>query len=248
MKNEKFLSVLKDLGLSENEAKVYLATLSLGQSTILKIARASEIKRTTVYSVIKSLLTQGLMRIEVRGFKKKFVAESPEKLESIVDARREKLKHTLPEFLALYNVKGGESFIKYYEGLEAVKSLYENLLRDIRPHENYMVVTDQKRWLALDPEYFLRFTERRAKLPIDIRLLMQDSGTARDHKEKEKNFNEHIKLLPKGTSLTTNLVVTPRRVIIHQLVPPILAIVIENQSVIQMQQELFEIIWRSMPD
>lgn len=248
MKNSQLIDALKDIGLTENEAGVYLAALSLGPTTILKIAVATEMKRTTVYSVVQWLQQKGLMRIEVKGFKKLFVAEPPEKLEIIFEERRERFKKVFPEFSALYHLKGGESFIKYYEGLTGIKSVYENLMRDIRPHEDYLVITDQKRWLSLDPKYFLDFTERRAKLPITIRMLMQDTDVARDFKKKEKNYNVHIKLLPQQTALTTNLVIIPRRVVIHQLTPPILAIVIENKSVVQMHKELFEIIWKSIPD
>ncbi len=248
MQHHQLVATLKDLGLTENEARVYFAALSLGPATILKIATAAEIKRTTVYSVIQWLQHKGLMTIEVKGFKKLFVAERPEKLETMIEERRERFKKAFPELSALYNLKGGEGFIKYYEGLAGIKSVYEGLIRDVHPHEDYLVITDQKRWLNLDQEYFLDFSRRRAKLPIAIRMLMQDTDVARDFKTKEKNYNSHIKILPKNTTLTTNLVVIPRRVVIHQLTPPILAIVIENKSVVQMHRELFEIIWRSLPE
>ena len=244
---DKLATILVELGLSENEAKIYLAALSAGPATILKIARTAEVKRTTVYSVVETLKQKGLVNIEVKGFKKLYAVERPEKLEAMIEARRESLKEALPEFLALYNLKGGESFIKYYEGLEAVKSVYEGLLKDVRPHDDYLIVSDQQQWMRLDPTYFQNFIERRAKLDINIRLLLQDSESARQAKTFEKNYNEEIRILPKGTALTTNLVIIPRRVVIHQLTPPIIGIVIENKSVMQMHRELFEIIWKTLP-
>lgn len=248
MQNVRLIETLKELGLSENEAKVYFASLSLGPASVLKIAKAAEIKRTTVYSVVESLKQKGLMNLEVKGFKKLYVAQDPEKLETILESKRNKLKNLLPEFAALYNLKGGESFIKYYEGLEAVKSVYEGLIKDIKPHEDYLIVSDQEKWLNADKEYFLEFSKRRAKLPIKIRLLLQDTPGAREFKNYEKIYNFKIKLLPSQTKLNTNLVVIPERAIIHQLTPPIIAIVIENQSVIQMFREMFEIMWKAIPD
>ena len=111
-----------------------------------------------------------------------------------------------------------------------------------------MVISDQKKWIEADEKFFKNFTERRAKLNINIRLLLQESETAREFKKFEKNYNERIKILPKGTSLTTNLVVIPQKVVIHQMTPPIMAIVIENKSIIQLHKELFEIIWKSIPE
>lgn len=246
MKTTKLESILINLGLTENEANVYLASLSLGPATILKISQAGNIKRTTVYSVIESLKKKGLMRIELKGWKKLYTAENPEKLEFILEEKKNQLASSLPEFMSLYNLKGGESFIKYYEGLQAVKSVYESLLRDIRPHEDYMIVSDQSKWQELDPKYFLKFLERRAKLNINIRLLLQDSEVARKVQKIQATYNEKIKILPKGTSLVTNLVVIPKRVVIHQLTPPIMAMVIENKSIIKMHQQFFEIMWQSI--
>jgi HTH-type transcriptional regulator, sugar sensing transcriptional regulator len=248
MNNNKLVRFLQDLSLSVNEAKVYFAALSLGPSTIQKIAQAAEIKRTTAYSVVESLQYKGLMNIEVKGLKRLFVAENPEKLESILESRRAVLKDLLPEFEALYNLKGGESFIRYYEGLEAMKSVYEGLLRDIKPHEDYLVVSHTQYWFQLDPTYFQNFIERRAKLNIKIRLMLQDSEKAREHKKFEKNYNENVKILPPKVSLTTNLVIIPRRLVIQQLISPITTVVIENKSIIQMHKEMFEIMWDSISD
>ncbi len=248
MKENKLKNLLIELGLNENEAVIYLVSLSLGHSTILKISQAAEIKRTTVYSIVDSLKQKGLMNIELKGWKKLYVAQNPEKLYSTLEAKRELLKDSLPEFSALYNLKGGENFIKYYEGLESVKSVYESMIRDIKPRENYMVVTDQERWFNLDREYFSDFMQRRAKLNTNIRLLFQNSEVAREFKKKEQIYNEKIKILPQETELTTNLVIIPRRVLIHQLTHPIIGIVIENRSVIQMHKEMFEIIWNSIKE
>ncbi len=248
MHNQQLIETLTEFGLSENEAKVYFGALSLGPSSILKIAQAAEIKRTTVYTVVKALQHKGLMRIEMKGWKKLFVAEPPENLESIIEARKQKFKQLLPEFSALYNLKGGESFIKYYEGLEGVKLAYENLITDLRPHDFYLIVSHMKPWMELDQEYFEDFIRRRAKLNLDIRALFQDSDIARKLQRSQPLYKASVKLLPSPTSLKTNLVVTPQKVIIHQLVPPIIGIVIENKSVIQMHKEMFEIMWNSIKE
>ena len=68
-KNDNLLNSLIQFGLNENEAKIYLASLSQGATTILKLSKHSDIKRTTVYEVVTSLERKGLMKKEVRGFK-----------------------------------------------------------------------------------------------------------------------------------------------------------------------------------
>ena len=112
--------------------------------------------------------------------------------------------------------------------------------------DDYLVIGNQEEWFSLDREFSQKFIEKRAKLNLNIRLLFQDSPLAREHKKFEKNYNEEVKILPKDTSLTTNMVITPRKVVIHQLSIPMLAIVIENANVVKMNKEMFEMIWNSV--
>lgn len=243
MKKIGLIDILKDLGLSEKEAKVYFASLSLGKTTIQKISTFSTVKRTTTYSIVKSLQKRGLIKVVIEGFKKKYLAESPERLEMIIDQRRDNFLDQLPEFLSVYNLKGGESFIKYYEGEEAVKSVYEENIKNIKPNEDYMVISNAGKVFDIYGKWFDKFVERRGKLNIKIRMILQDNHWSRDYKKHERNFNQKIRFLPQETSLVTNLVITPQRVLIHQLNPPVVGIVIENKSVIQMHQQLFEVLW-----
>ena len=244
----KLLSALINIGLSEKEAQVYMAAMSLGPSSVAGIASASGIKRTTVYSIFQELSRKGLMREEIKGWKAFYVAESPEKLETIVDQMREEVKKNMPEFTAMFNLHSSGAFIKYYEGIESVKGVYNGLLKEIKAHEDYLVIGDTRQWLDQDHEFFMDFTRRRAKLNINIRILIQESEVAREHKKMEKAFNETIKIMPPDSKLTTNMVIIPHKVVINQLTPPILAMVIENDSMVQMNRELFEIIWKSIPD
>lgn len=245
MKTDKLSKILIDLGLSENEAKVYLAAMALGPSSISKIAQSAGVKRTTVYFVIESLKQIGLINIEMKGWKKLFVAEKPEKLKIILENKKKELAKALPEFTSLYNLKESGSFIKFYEGVESIKSIYEGLIRDIRTGEDYMILSDMKQWVSLDKKYFMDFTMRRAKLNINIRLLLQDSSVARETKKYEKIYNEKVKILPKDTNLTTNMIIIPKRLVIQQLVPPVTAMVIENEHIIRMHREMYEIMWRA---
>jgi len=244
--SNKLIHTLEHLGLSENEAAVYYAALSLGSSTILKIARTANMKRTTVYSVVEALKNKGLLSVEIKGFKQKYVAQDPSQLEGIIESRRSALKNVMPEFSALYNLKGGESFIKHYEGLEAVKTIYEELLKKANPKDFYDVIADTEMWYNTDKIFYQKFLERRAKKSIHIKILTMKSKKSIEHKKYSKNYNITSKFLPEETKLTTNLVIIPSMLVIHQLIPPIMAVVIENKSIIHTNKIMFDLIWNSL--
>lgn len=245
--NNSLLLALQDFGMSQNESEVYLAGLELGQTTILEISKKTEIKRTSVYPIIHNLMKKGLMGIELKGWKKYYAAVPPSQLKILLDEKKKKMENLLPEFEALHKLKQDGSFIKYYEGLEGVKFVYEELLRDTKKGENYLILSDIDAWINLDRDYFENFLERRVELGFKVRNLFTQSKISQEIFNRQKDYKMLIKILPKNTSLATNLIVTDTKVVIHQLIKPVLAIVITNPSAIKMHKEMFEIIWNSIP-
>lgn len=246
MPQNRLINTIKDLGLTENEAQVYYASLSLGPSTILKIARAADLKRTTVYSVVESLKKIGLINIQFKGIKQLFAAESPDKLESMLDIKRQELNNNLPELQSLYNLKGGESLIKYYEGLESVKTVYEQILKEVKPNDDYRVISDTAKWMSADPKYYQSFLERRAKKNIYSKIITKKSPTTLKLEKFKQNYKMEQKFMPEKVAMTVNQIILPHKFILHQFIPPIMAIVIENKSIIRAHQETFDLLWQSL--
>jgi HTH-type transcriptional regulator, sugar sensing transcriptional regulator len=245
---ERLIATLSAAGLSQNEAQVYLSALSIGASSALQISRQAGLKRTTVYSIIDSLQVKGLINVEMRGFKRLFAAESPERLKTVLEQRQQQFYTALPELSALFNLKGSESLIKYYQGLAGMKSVYESLLSSVRPGDDYLVISNAEKTMSLAPEFYWDFFARRAKLPIKIRVLAQPDRYGTQLKKNQARYNQQVRFLPPGTQLTTNLVIIPAKVVMHQVTPPILVLVVENRSIVQLHRELFEMIWRSLEE
>jgi hypothetical protein len=234
------LKNLIEFGLSENEAKIYSALLQT-------IAEIAGIKRTTTYSTLDGLIKQGLARYDDFGIKRKIVPENPQRLKITLEQKQLKLNNCLPNLEALFNMKGNKSFIKYYRGLVSIKPLYEKMISDIHPNEEYFVISNQKMWHESDPDYFEDFSIRRGRLPIKLKMIFEQNERSREYFKKRQLYNADIRFLPKNVTLETNLVITPQRTLIHQLIQPISALVIENESFITMHQEMFRLIWNSLP-
>lgn len=132
-------------------------------------------------------------------------------------------------------------------GFKSIKPLYEQMIRDIRPEEEYFVLSNQSKWHDADPDYFADFSTRRGRLKIKLKMILERNERSEEYYKKRKIYNADIRFLPKDVKLETNLVITPQRTLIHQLVQPIIALVVENDSFIKMHQEMFRIMWNSLP-
>lgn len=133
---DELMNELKHLGLADKEASVYLASLELGPASVQDIAHKSKINRATTYVMIEALSRRGLMSTFVRGKKRFYSPENPERLMSIIrvqqtelDARQKEFEKTLPMLFALYNAEGAKPQIRYLEGPEGLKTVRQTFER-----------------------------------------------------------------------------------------------------------------------
>ena len=123
MENSK---ILTELGLSDKEAKTYLAILEIGSTTIKPIADRAGIQRTSVYNFIDRLVEQGLVtQAQVRG-RMHYQAVSPSHLLEMQRKRLLLIEENIPNFLSLYNATPNKPRIQYFEGAAQMRqALYE---------------------------------------------------------------------------------------------------------------------------
>ncbi|MEK7613305.1 MAG: helix-turn-helix domain-containing protein [Patescibacteria group bacterium] len=239
---------LKVFGLSNHESRVYLAALTLGPSSALDIAKEANIKRATVYLTIEQLVEKGFMHVDYVGLKRKFVAANPEHFEDVVNSLRTTYYDLLPDLLGLYKLKGKGGLVKYYEGLDGLKSLYETILRELRSGDPYYIISKQEHWYELDEVWFEDFVERRAKRALDTRIVFQDSKKARRNVVLQSVMNQKVKLLPSLSAFSSDVIITPQRYVTHSLTHPITAVSIENEDIVKTQISIFLALWNSLPE
>jgi len=93
--------IIEGLGYSPNEAKVYLATLSLGEAHISDIAAKVKLPRTSTQVIVDKLHKDGLLNFYVQRRYKYWVAEKPERLLEGIKKREEAVREALPALAAL---------------------------------------------------------------------------------------------------------------------------------------------------
>jgi HTH-type transcriptional regulator, sugar sensing transcriptional regulator len=135
----KLEEALYGAGLSEKEAKVYLASLELGGGTAVQIARKSGINRGTTYLIAENLMQRGLMSGVDREGSRHFCSEPPSHLVSRIEkenetlaARREMLATALPELEAIVKGSPARPVVRYYEGVGGLAVMREILYKNRR--------------------------------------------------------------------------------------------------------------------
>jgi sugar-specific transcriptional regulator TrmB len=240
--NAKLLHTLVELGLTESQSLIYLTGLSLGKTTILNLSKASNLKRPTVYKLIGELVIKKLFLVVEQGWKTYYEAVNPKVLYQILNNKTLHLEQNYNIFASIYNSKNQTGF-EYYQGLNEIKNLYAEILIEINFRDNYSVIGNQDMWLNLDRNFFEGFIKDRNKMNPNIRMLFTFSELAKISAKFQERSNIKIKFLQPTGHYQQNLVITPNRVIIHDLTTPTSAYVLTQENVIASFQYLFDTIW-----
>jgi sugar-specific transcriptional regulator TrmB len=244
MHKEQLQKVVQQVGLSKSEASVYVASLSLGPTSIARIARFSGVERTNVYRVVELLRKKGLMSIQLVGLKKRYVGEDPSHLEHVFAQQQQEFFSALPALKSFYQRKAVSSEVKIYENLTSLKTVYDQLLDEVRHGDFYYVISNIDQWYDTDTTYFTAFAEKRIKRNIFVQFLLQDGAQARHQKTYERNFLQEVRILPEYVHFDTDTIITPQKLVIVQLTEPITTFVLENSAIINAHKQYFEVMWK----
>ncbi len=93
------MASLRDLGLSEYEARAYRALLNTGPTTAKELSRASDVPMGRVYDVLNSIEQYNLVRSQASSRPKKYVAVEPDTaLDRLLEDKKRELEEKADQY------------------------------------------------------------------------------------------------------------------------------------------------------
>ncbi len=237
---------LQKLGLSEKEAKVYLASLELGPSVVQVLARKAGVNRATTYVMIESLIKRGLMSSFEKGKKRFFTAESPfqllsllKKQEAEIKEKQKGIEEILPELKALFASAEEKPRVRFFEGKEGIKAIREDFLRTKDRKIETIYSADFIREVFTDEER-RDFVEKRMKKGIKVRSIYTfKKGTLTDKTATRSKIP--IEKFP----LFCDIIMYDNNVAITSLKGKLFGIIIESKEFADTMRSIFELAWEA---
>ena len=233
--------VLEQLGLQNKENEVYLALLELGLASVSEIAIKANIKRTTTYDVLSSLIKRGLVSQSSRGKKRLFIAEPPEKLKGWIDRRQKRLEDIMPILKSLYNVSGVKPKIRYYEGIIGLKKVYTDTIDYQGELLAFVSAEDIKSRLGTDfTEWYIH---KRKEANISVRAIAPLNEQNIKYKERDKKFLKQTLLVPEDKfPFNMEMNIYGNKVAFMSFKEE-MGIIIESNDISNNLRSLFELSW-----
>lgn len=229
--------------MSDKEAKVYMALLELGISSVTEIARRARVTRTNAYHLLNALLSYGLVNANQEQSKMVFSAEKPERLLYLMKERLskaeqnyEEIETLLPELKSVYHDPGKKVRVRYYEGVEGIISAYEDTLSaKSKKILGYASVEQQHSFF---PGYFPAYYERRTKKEISVDCFLAESADSLRIKEMDKSHLRRTCIVPKKFSISPEINIYDDKVAILSLKEKF-GVIIESQEVADAFKKMF---------
>lgn len=209
-------SKLQSVGLTDKHAKVYVAGLFLGSSSVQKIAQQADVNRATAYVILDELEEMGLVSESTEGKKTVYVAEPPEAIDRMLDsmqkgiqARKDELKDLMPQLKNTARAEGSETpVVRFYKGEKGSEELSRYLLRKAKKGDEiyclYDIDEDDKVNHGITPNARVK-KGIKAKLLYhsDVRELTNDKKWLRESKRINRDIPAEINLYTDKASLIT---------------------------------------------
>lgn len=243
--------VLTDIGFSSKEAAVYLISLELGPQPASIIAKHADINRSTTYVILTSLIKKGLISSFNKADIKYFSAQEPQALLQYIKRHTEELEKykkeieaNLKEFQHLVNPYSERPKVKFFEGLEGIKSVYEDTLKQ----EEEIVAFESIKAMPEEAKQYIfeEYIPKRIEKNIFAKAIVIESKQAKEFKKEDKKSLRQTKLV-QGKGLDIEINIYGNKIAFmayHQA--KYTGIIIENKAIANAMRFIFRLSWDSL--
>jgi HTH-type transcriptional regulator, sugar sensing transcriptional regulator len=239
---------LQRLGLSDKEAKVYLASLELGRDTVQNIAKKAGVNRATTYVILETLSKKGLAARFDQSKKTYFIAANPELLSGIFELQRKEIEERqrflsslLPDLKTLANKNSERPTIRFYEDKAGIQTAQEEFLLDqkLEEHEVRNFFPADRILEVFTPQELQGYKKDRSKRKINARSFynsdQQDLPNVTD--------SEKIKVPASKYPFTCDISILGDSVRIASLGNKLSAVLIKDKEIAKTLKSIFDLAW-----
>ncbi|PIN79974.1 hypothetical protein COV11_04860 [Candidatus Woesearchaeota archaeon CG10_big_fil_rev_8_21_14_0_10_30_7] len=235
--------ILLKIGLSSNEADLYLALLEMDASLVSKIVEKTKLNRTNIYDLLEKLINKGLVSYVIKNNRKYFHAAKPERILRYLEEKEEKLKEEktavqkiLPE-LKKIRPSFKEELVEVYEGKEGFKTILEDIIRTKQITFTY---GSQGNFSKILDFYFTHYLKRLEKNKIKMKVIFNSIGS-----EKFIGWKfVDARYIPNAYKTPTETTVYGNKVAIFLFTEQPRVILVTSKTVSESYKKQFELLWK----
>lgn len=236
---------LEELGISNQQARLYLAALELSPASVASISKKAGMERTAAYPHLEELIKMGLLSIGPEKRRRVYIAQDPHSLGNILENRSGVYKKLLPELMSVFNTKGMKPKIRYYEGRDGLRTAMHNTLLS-GSKLNLHLVPMNNVLEVLGEEFSRRYIEERVAFGIHARSLRVKEAVEGPWEivSRDKSLLRDLRYLPNDFELDDLIIIHANIVTIISSIHENYAVEIESKEFANTMKSFFNVVWQ----
>lgn len=232
---------LADAGLTNAEAKVYLAMVELGTSTAGPIIQRTNLQSSVVHMALINLMHKGFASSIKEGKKSHYQPANPRHILEYIDEKRDRLEKLIPKLTESMATAKDTPEVTTFRDIRGMKELlYELLEAGGKEHHTFGSSSES---LMLGEEWWIRYHKKRAARGIKAKLLFNESLAY--WKPEVKYPKSQIKYTRHGFEPLTETIIRNDKVgILIWMTPPV-GVLMRHKTIAESYDKFFNIIWNA---
>ncbi|KKW30695.1 MAG: Transcriptional regulator, TrmB [Candidatus Uhrbacteria bacterium GW2011_GWD2_52_7] len=242
-------ALLDQAGFSPEAGEIYSALLLHGSMTAGALLKHVSLKRGLLYKVLHDLIAQGyVIEGEIRG-RMLFSPQDPDVILDRLEAeaseaakRAGEIRDRLPELRAKYLTATERPTVKYFEGVEGLRKMYESKLKMVEKHLYFVRPGKVDVYQHHFGDWFADFLERQRKAGITVHGITADDPET-NHDVKKDVYRNFLRtwIREEDYSAPVEWSVFDNTLSIISYGQEIFGIMIDNPQIAKAMKEIFEL-------
>ena len=244
--------ILEQIRLTHGEAKVYLALLELGSSTVSPIAKNANVSISKIYTLLEGLIKKGLVSSIVKNKIKHFNVANPKRIIDFLEEKKRKIeeeenevKKKLPALKSKLAQAKKKPVAEVYEGVKGIKTFFEEMLLEVEKGDTiYALGIPREVSVKYGNYFFHNWSKRRVQKKVKSKIIYnfdaKDVGKLRAKLKltEIKYFPKEIRT-PAWINIYKDVVATT-----YMMENNFVCIVIRNKNIAKSYLTYFNYLWR----
>ncbi|HLC20472.1 MAG TPA: helix-turn-helix domain-containing protein [Candidatus Nanoarchaeia archaeon] len=229
---------LKEIGLTDNEIKLYLILLEHGILNPTKCAEKTGLHRSYVYDTVERLLDKGIVNTVLVDGKKHYQAVDPKALRELFELKLKHIDEVLPKLSALFHATKEETRIELHRGKRVYRTLIKDLVAQLKKNDTvYAIGVDENVLDTVEPIYLKQYFTIIKEKNVHEKVIIANKG------KKLSYPNISYKEIDKKYLGDTTTVIFQSKVYIFIWGNPHYLITIDSDKVAQTYLKQFNLLW-----
>ncbi|MFH1358266.1 MAG: helix-turn-helix domain-containing protein [archaeon] len=125
-------NILRQIGLTDYEAEVYIVLLAHGQLSAYELAEKAGLYRQVTYDTLKRLQEKAFVSSVTKGKTKLFRALDPKLILEILNEKIDNFKQVLPELSNLQKQSSDKIIVETYKGKNVMRLAFRDIINQLK--------------------------------------------------------------------------------------------------------------------